>query len=98
MPNDTYDFDSTAESMLADMQVNGQPRKVLINVDKNGFLYVIDRTNGKLIAAQSVRESQNWATHIDLKTGRPVLTDLLERAMKGETVDAAIRRAAPTRR
>ncbi|HMH17475.1 MAG TPA: PQQ-dependent dehydrogenase, methanol/ethanol family [Burkholderiales bacterium] len=86
VPNDSYDFDATAESLLADVRVDGQVRKVLINAHKNGFLYVLDRTNGKLIAANPYVKV-NWATHIDLKTGRPVLTDLLERAMKGETVN-----------
>ena len=71
-------------------QVDGKPRKVLINANKNGFLYVIDRTNGKLIAAHPF-VNQNWAKYIDLKTGRPVLTDLLDRAIKGETVDLAPR-------
>lgn len=85
IPNDTYDFDSTAESLLADIPVNGQPRKVLINAHKNGFLYVLDRTNGKLIAANPYVKV-NWATHIDLNTGRPVRTDLMERAKNGETV------------
>ena len=85
IPNDAYDFDSTAEPQLADITVNGQMRKVLINAHKNGFLYVIDRTNGKLIAANPYVKV-NWASHIDLNTGRPVLTDLLDRAKKGETV------------
>ena len=86
VPNDSFDFDATAESLLADIRVDGQMRKVLINAHKNGFLYVLDRTNGKLIAANPYVKV-NWAKHIDLKTGRPVLTDLLERAMKGETVN-----------
>ncbi len=85
VPNDTYDFDSTAECVIADLMVDGQKRKVLFNAHKNGFMYVIDRTNGKLIAANAF-VNVNWATHIDLKTGRPVPTDLLQRAMKGETV------------
>lgn len=85
IPNDTYDFDSTAESVLADITVNGQPRKVLINAHKNGFLYVLDRTNGKLIAANPFVKV-NWATSIDIQTGKPVRTDLLDRALKGETV------------
>ncbi|MDB5812405.1 MAG: hypothetical protein JWN94_4527 [Betaproteobacteria bacterium] len=85
VPNDTYDFDSTAESVLADMTIKGEKRKVLINAHKNGFMYVIDRTNGKLIAANAY-VPVNWASHVDLKTGRPVPTDLLERAKKGETV------------
>ena len=85
VPNDSFDFDANAESVLADMHVHGQMRKVLINAHKNGFLYVLDRTNGKLIAANPFVKV-NWATHIDLETGRPVLTDILDRAVKGETV------------
>src|SRR5207247_3148309 len=65
--------------------VDGEMRKVLINAHKNGFLYVLDRTNGKLIAANPFVK-QNWPKRIDLKTGHPVLTDVLDRAMKGETV------------
>ena len=86
LPNDSFDFDGTAESILADIQVDGKPRKVLFNVNKNGFLYVLDRTNGQLLAAHAF-VNQNWAKYIDLKTGRPVLTDLLDRAIKGETID-----------
>jgi alcohol dehydrogenase (cytochrome c) len=90
LPNDSFDFDGTAENIVADIQVEGKPRKVLLNVNKNGFVYVIDRTNGKLIAAHPF-VNQNWAKYIDLKTGRPVLTDLLDRAIKGETIDLAPR-------
>ena len=86
LPNDSFDFDGTAENIIADIQVEGKPRKVLLNVNKNGFAYVIDRTDGKLIAAHPYT-AQNWAKYIDLKTGRPVLTDLLDRAIKGETID-----------
>ncbi|HEX2826781.1 MAG TPA: PQQ-dependent dehydrogenase, methanol/ethanol family [Burkholderiales bacterium] len=85
LPNDSFDFDSTAESILADIPVNGQTRKVLINPHKNGFLYVIDRTNGKLVAANPFVKV-NWASKVDLETGRPVLTDVLDRAVKGEQV------------
>ncbi len=92
LPNDSFDFDGTAENIIADIQVEGRPRKVLLNVNKNGFVYVIDRTNGQLIAAHPF-VNQNWAKHIDLKTGRPVLTDLLDRAIKGETIDLAPRLA-----
>ena len=92
VPNDTFDFDGTAESILADVQIDGKPRKVLFNVNKNGFLYVLDRTNGQLISATPFM-AQNWAKYIDLKTGRPVLTDLLERALKGETVEMSPARA-----
>ncbi|MEQ1775519.1 MAG: PQQ-dependent dehydrogenase, methanol/ethanol family, partial [Burkholderiales bacterium] len=86
LPNDSFDFDATAENIVADIQVEGKPRKVLINVNKSGFVYVLDRTNGKVIAAHPYT-AQNWAKYIDLKTGKPVLTDLLDRAIKGETID-----------
>ena len=92
VPNDTFDFDGTAESILADVQIDGKPRKVLFNVNKNGFLYVLDRTNGQLISATPFM-AQNWAKYIDLKTGRPVLTDLLDLALKGETIDLSPARA-----
>ena len=85
VPNDTFDFDGTSESILAEIEVDAKPRQVLFNVHKNGFAYVIDRTNGQLIAAHPY-VAQNWAKYIDLKTGRPVLTDLLDRALKGETI------------
>ncbi len=85
-PNDIYDVDATDEQVLADIQVEGQPRKVMIQANKNGFLYVLDRTNCKLIAAHPFVKV-NWATHIDLATGRPVLTDILQRFLAGEEVE-----------
>ncbi len=85
-PNDVYDVDATDEQVLADMRVNGQPRKVMIQTNKNGFLYVLDRTNCKLIAAHPYVKV-NWATHIDMATGRPVLTDVYKRFAAGEEVE-----------
>lgn len=85
-PNDVYDVDGTDEHVLADIQIGGQTRKVMIQANKNGFLYVLDRTNCKLIAANAFVKV-NWATHIDLVTGRPVLTDLYKRFLAGEEVE-----------
>jgi alcohol dehydrogenase (cytochrome c) len=85
-PNDVYDVDATDEQVLADIQVGGQPRKVMIQANKNGFLYVLDRTNCKLIAAHPLVKV-NWATEIDLKTGRPALTDVYKRFAAGEEVE-----------
>jgi alcohol dehydrogenase (cytochrome c) len=85
-PNDIYDVDATDEQVLADIQVEGQLRKVMIQANKNGFLYVLDRTNCKLIAAHPFVKV-NWASHIDLATGRPVLTDILQRFLAGEEVE-----------
>ena len=70
-PGETWDFTATQQIMLADLTVDGKPRKVLMQAPKNAFFYVIDRTNGKLISAESYAP-QNWAERIDLATGRPV--------------------------
>jgi alcohol dehydrogenase (cytochrome c) len=85
-PNDVYDVDGNDEQVLADIRVNGQPRKVMIQANKNGFLYVLDRTNCTLIAAHALVKV-NWASHIDMATGRPVLTDVYKRFLAGEEVE-----------
>jgi alcohol dehydrogenase (cytochrome c) len=85
-PNDVYDVDGTDENVLADIQVGGQLRKVMIQTNKNGFLYVLDRTNCTLIAAHPYVKV-NWATHVDQTTGRPVLTDIYKRFAAGEEVE-----------
>jgi alcohol dehydrogenase (cytochrome c) len=85
-PNDVYDVDATDENVLADVQIGGQLRKVMIQANKNGFLYVLDRTNCKLIAAHPYVKV-NWATEIALKTGRPALTDVYKRFVAGEEVE-----------
>lgn len=85
-PNDVFDVDATDEQVLADIQIAGQPRKVMIQANKNGFLYVLDRTNCKLIAAHPYVKV-NWAQNIDMATGRPVLTDLQQRFLAGEEVE-----------
>ncbi|HTR38157.1 MAG TPA: PQQ-dependent dehydrogenase, methanol/ethanol family [Bryobacteraceae bacterium] len=85
-PNDVYDVDATDEQVLADIRIGGQLRKVMIQTNKNGFLYVLDRTNCKLIAAHPYVRV-NWATEIDLGTGRPVLSDVYKRFVAGEEVE-----------
>jgi len=56
---------------LADMEVDGQQRKVIMQAPKNGFFYVIDRSNGELLRAHPYVQT-NWASHVDMETGRPV--------------------------
>jgi alcohol dehydrogenase (cytochrome c) len=85
-PNDVYDVDATDEQVLADIRIGGQLRKVMIQANKGGFLYVLDRTNCKLIAAHPYVKV-NWATHVDMATGRPVLTDIFKRFSAGEEVE-----------
>ncbi|KPL66772.1 alcohol dehydrogenase [Erythrobacter sp. SG61-1L] len=70
-PGETWDFTATQQITLADLTIDGKPRKVLMQAPKNGFFYVIDRSNGKLISAENF-VPQNWAEKIDLVTGRPV--------------------------
>ena len=84
-PNNPFDYDSVAEMVLADMNVEGKPTKVLMDANRNGFFYVLDRTNGKLLAANPYVKV-NWATGIDMKTGRPIETDVAKDAREGKKV------------
>jgi quinohemoprotein ethanol dehydrogenase len=70
-PGESWDYTATQHIILADMEIDGSPRKVLMQAPKNGFFYVLDRTNGKLISADNYIDI-NWATHVDMETGRPV--------------------------
>ncbi|MDA9433780.1 PQQ-dependent dehydrogenase, methanol/ethanol family [Bradyrhizobium sp. CCBAU 51627] len=70
-PGDSWDYTATQHMILADMQIEGQERKVLMQAPKNGFFYVLDRTNGKLISAEKYA-AMNWATGVDKETGRPI--------------------------
>ncbi|MET0658942.1 MAG: PQQ-dependent dehydrogenase, methanol/ethanol family [Steroidobacteraceae bacterium] len=72
-PGDTWDYDSTSDIVLANLSIDGKPRKVILHAPKNGFFYVIDRTNGKVISAEPYTKV-TWAERIDLRTGRPVET------------------------
>lgn len=72
-PGDTWDFTATQHMILADLKIDGQIRKVLMQAPKNGFFYVIDRTDGKLISAEKYVEV-TWADKVDLATGRPIET------------------------
>ena len=84
-PNNPFDYDAVAEMVLADMNVEGKPTKVLMNANRNGFFYVLDRSNGKLLAANPYVKV-NWASSIDLKTGKPVETDVTRDALEGKKV------------
>ena len=84
-PNNPFDYDSVAEMVLADMNVEGKPTKVLMDANRNGFFYVLDRTNGKLLAANPYVKV-NWATGVDMKTGKPIETDVTKDARDGKKV------------
>ena len=70
-PGETWDYNSNMDIVLADLKIDGRDVKALMHAPKNGFFYVIDRSDGKLISAEPIAEV-NWASHVDLETGRPV--------------------------
>jgi quinohemoprotein ethanol dehydrogenase len=70
-PAETWDYNAAMDMHLADLEIGGERRKVLLTAPKNGFFYVIDRTNGRIVSAEKIAKV-TWATHIDLATGRPV--------------------------
>ena len=70
-PGETWDFTATQHIMLADLTIDGRPRKVLMQAPKNGFFYVLDRQTGELLAADNYAPV-NWATGVDMATGRPI--------------------------
>ncbi len=70
-PGETWDYTATQHIMLADLEIQGEQRRVLMQAPKNGFFYVLDAATGELISAENF-VPVNWATHIDMETGRPV--------------------------
>jgi quinohemoprotein ethanol dehydrogenase len=73
-PGDNWDYNAAQPMILAELTIANQPRKVLMQAPKNGFFYVIDRTNGKLISGEPFAYT-SWATSIDKETGRPKETE-----------------------
>ena len=71
-PGDNWDYDATQPLMLADLNCNGQTRKVIMQASKNGFFYVLDRETGKFISAKPFVGKITWATGIDPQSGRPI--------------------------
>ncbi len=71
-PGEKWDYDATPHLMLATLKIDGADREVLMQASKNGFFYVLDHANGQLLAADKFVDA-NWATGVDLKTGRPAL-------------------------
>ncbi|HEX4573887.1 MAG TPA: methanol/ethanol family PQQ-dependent dehydrogenase [Gemmatimonadales bacterium] len=70
-PHDEWDYDGVNENVLVDLAIAGKPVKALAHFDRNGFGYVLDRTNGKVLVAQPYAQTPNWASKIDLTTGVP---------------------------
>jgi len=75
-PHDLYDYDATETPIIVDTEYQGAQRKLLVEANRNGFFYVIDRTNGKFLSAVRFAEKLNWAKGIDAN-GRPILTGVV---------------------
>ena len=82
-PHDEWDYDGVNENILVDMEVDGEMRKALVHFDRNGFAYTMDRETGELLVAEKYDPAVNWATEVDMETGRPQVVDaLLDRTQR----------------
>jgi PQQ-dependent dehydrogenase (methanol/ethanol family) len=72
-PHDEWDYDGVNEMILADVKVKGENRKALVHFDRNGFGYTLDRLTGALLVAQKYDPVVNWASSVDMKSGRPIV-------------------------
>jgi PQQ-dependent dehydrogenase (methanol/ethanol family) len=86
-PYDEWDFDGINEMILADINVKGKPTKALVHFDRNGFAYTLDRTSGALLVAEKFDPAVNWATGVDMKTGRPITVAKYSTAKGGQDVN-----------
>jgi len=85
-PGDIWDYDGVAHLMLADIRINGRVRKVIMQANKNGVFYVLDRTNGEFISAEPFAKV-SWVTSFDPRTGRPNINpEAYYSAERGATV------------
>jgi alcohol dehydrogenase (cytochrome c) len=85
-PNDPYDYDGVSEAVLAEIKIGGAARKVVIQANRNGFFYVLDRATGKLLAANPYLKKLTWADGVDMKTGRPVISAETKATLEQKTL------------
>jgi lanthanide-dependent methanol dehydrogenase len=83
-PHDEWDYDGVNEMILADINVKGQPTKALVHFDRNGFAYTLNRETGALLVAEKYDPKVNWATHVDMQTGRPEVVKQYSTQAQGE--------------
>ncbi len=92
-PHDVWDWDATEPAALIDTAWQGQPRKLLVQANRNGFFYVLDRTNGKLLLAKPFVKKLTWASEIGAD-GRPMRLPNMEPTLKGTKVCPGLEGAA----
>jgi PQQ-dependent dehydrogenase (methanol/ethanol family) len=91
-PHDEWDYDGVNEMILVDQQIGGQPRKLVVHFDRNGFAYTLDRQNGELLVAEKYDPVVNWASKVDLDKnsptyGRPMVVAQFSTEKQGEDVN-----------
>ncbi|MCB1922965.1 MAG: methanol/ethanol family PQQ-dependent dehydrogenase [Gammaproteobacteria bacterium] len=87
-PHDEWDYDGINEMILVDKEIGGKSRKVLVHFDRNGFGYTVDRVTGELLVAEKYDPAVNWATHVDMATGRPQVVPQYSTHHNGEDVNS----------
>lgn len=87
-PHDEWDYDGVNEMILADVKVKGQTRKALVHFDRNGFGYTLDRVSGELLVAQKYDPVVNWASSVDMKSGRPIVNAKFSTDQNGPDVNS----------
>ena len=87
-PHDEWDYDGINEMILVDKEINGKMHKALVHFDRNGFGYTLDRENGALLVAEKYDPAVNWATHVDMETGRPQVVPQYSTHHNGEDVNS----------
>ncbi len=86
-PHDEWDYDGVNEMILADIPVKGEMTKALVHFDRNGFAYTLNRETGALLVAEKYDPAVNWATHVDMETGRPEVVSRYSTQANGEDVN-----------
>lgn len=86
-PHDEWDYDGINEMILVDMDVKGKKHKALVHFDRNGFGYTLDRETGELLVAEKFDPAVNWATNVDMQTGRPQVVAQYSTQHNGEDVN-----------
>jgi alcohol dehydrogenase (cytochrome c) len=84
-PHDVWDYDAQEPLALVDANWQGQPRRLLVQANRNGFFYVLDRTNGAFLFGTQYVKNVTWATGLD-KTGRPIKVPNMEPSLEGKRV------------
>ncbi len=87
-PHDEWDYDGINEMILADITVKGKPVKALVHFDRNGFGYTLNRETGELLVAEKFDPAVNWATHVDMQTGRPQVVAQYSTQHNGEDTNS----------